>query len=151
MVETSGSPLLDFVRSQVGTGVVGLSFSNEALKKRVMGEFGLVVYVSGKEEEALKKAKEVAKRLRERGFHAAVEVGSMPGVHFFAPPGNPSSRQHRQLAEAIYAHMQEHGRKPGDHWWVYPEHNPTIPGSWGAKQWEHVAFIRKVSQREKRE
>ena len=92
MVETSGSTLLDFVRSQLGTGVVGLSFSNEALKKGVMGEFGLAVSVHGEEKEALEKAKEVAKRLRERGFHAAVEVvGSEPSVLFFAPPGNPSS------------------------------------------------------------
>ncbi|MEW5956006.1 MAG: hypothetical protein AB1626_05740, partial [Candidatus Micrarchaeota archaeon] len=110
----------------------------------------LAFYLSGEPSQALAKAKEIAKRLRERGFHAAAEAGPTPGLHLFAPPGNPGSRHQHQLAEAIYAHMQEHGLKPGDHWWVYPEHNPTIPGSWGARQWEQVAFLRKVSEREGR-
>jgi len=140
MVETSGSTLLNFIRAQNAKSL--------SLEKSSAAHYAMSFDVHGEGEKALLIARQAAKQLRRMGFRSAVEVepAGSPRVYFYAPP--QEKRKQEVMLEAIYAHMQEQGLKPQDQKWLREEHNPTISGTWGARQWEHVAFIRRASQRE---
>ena len=86
----------------------------------------------------------LALELRRQGFHA-VDLSSYrePRLDVFSLEDGSASGTQREVARAIYAHLQEKGISPKKHAWRFSAHDPTADGTWGNREWKRIERLRR--------
>ncbi|MEW5956005.1 MAG: hypothetical protein AB1626_05735 [Candidatus Micrarchaeota archaeon] len=132
MPRTTGSKLLDLLLQKGASRF-------EVASSHILEDHGIAAYFDN-----AVGIPALAFQLRKQGYHAVdLSTLSKPRLDVFSLEKESATGSQREIARALYVHMQEKGVNPTKHAWRHESHNPTVKGTWGAKEWKRIERLRR--------
>jgi len=132
MPRTTGSKLLDLLLQKGASRF-------EVASSHILEDHGIAAFF--KESTQIPA---LALELRRQGFHAVdLSAYKEPRLDVFSSEVGSATGTQREVARALYVHLQEKRANPKKHAWKFNAHDPTVEGTWGNREWKRIERLRR--------